>query len=132
MAPPISVPRAGDMEPTNTEIPFAVIENPPTTATCIKQATLAENKACFIEYVNDFINKPLRKYLDSANKNENQRIFVVFTIDRDGKATNFKIRAKDTAIESEILKIMEKFPQVTPGKQRGKLISTQLSVVYKS
>jgi protein TonB len=63
--------------------------------------------------------------------NESHRIFVIFTVDENGNTINVKARANDTAIEKEVLKIMKRFPQVTPGKQRGSAVSAEFALAYK-
>lgn len=130
---PAVMPNITDSDPEFIEvIPFIVMQEPPSTKKCAVLETLAAKQTCFIEFTSSFIDKPLRKYLEKNKMNENLRIMITFIIDKNGNAVDIKIRTKDPAIEKQIRSIMKKFPQVIPGKQRGRVVSTQFTTFYKS
>jgi len=120
-------------EPDSSDlmVPFVILEEPPSTKKCAALETLIDKQTCFTDFVNDYIDKRMRNRLDKLKKNESQRVIILFTIDKNGNATDVKVRAKDLAAEKEVLKIMEKFPQVMPAKHRGSVVKTTFSVIYK-
>lgn len=133
MAPPVIVlPPDYTTNPGNYAIPFAIIEEPPSTKKCAKLKNSKEKRDCFYEFMNDFIEKPLRKQLNKLENADGQRIIINFIIDTEGNAVDVRVRSKNTDLEKELLKIMEKFPQVIPGKQRGRFVGTQINWAYKS
>lgn len=49
-----------------------------------------------------------------------QRINVQFKIDRTGNVVNVRARAPHPELEKEAVKLIQRLPKMTPGKQRGK------------
>ena len=49
-----------------------------------------------------------------------QRISVQFKIDNDGYVVDVRARAPHPVLEKEAVKLIQKLPRMTPGKQRGK------------
>ncbi|MDP5101429.1 MAG: hypothetical protein NWQ09_08885 [Nonlabens sp.] len=133
MAPPIAAPRGYDTDPDSiAAIPFMVMEEPPMTKKCASLETLKERQTCFYDFANNYVTNALRKYLEKMEMNENQRIPITFIIDTNGKIKDVVVRAKDPAVAKEINRIMENFPKVLPGKQRGRVVNTQFAIFYKS
>ena len=133
MAPPIAAPRGFDTDPdTIGTVPFMAMDEPPMTKKCASLETLKERQTCFYDFANNYITKALRKYLEKMEMNENQRIPITFIIDTNGKIKDVIVRTKDPAVAKKINRIMENFPQVIPGKQRGRVVNTQFAIFYKS
>ena len=56
------------------------------------------------------------------------RIISQFTIDKDGKITDIRIRAPHLLFEKETKRVLEKLPVFIPGKQRGKIVKTKYTL----
>jgi protein TonB len=55
-----------------------------------------------------------------------QNIYVQFTIDKTGKVTKIKARAPHDKLENEAVKVINKIPQMIPGRQRDQ----NVEVIY--
>ena len=56
------------------------------------------------------------------------RVFVQFTIGKDGSITGIRTRGPDKNLEKEADRIISKLPRMTPGKQRGRPVRVPFSV----
>ena len=54
-----------------------------------------------------------------------KKIFIQFTIDKNGNITNIKIRAPHKSLEKEALRVMNLLPKMTPGMQRDKPVNVR-------
>jgi hypothetical protein len=113
-------------------LPFSIVDEPPTTKKCAKKTSRKEKQDCFSTMVNNHIDKHLRKKLKNHKEYSNQRIFIIFKINENGKIKDINTRPSNPYIKKEVEKIMNKLPKITPAKQRGKYITTQFSAVFKS
>lgn len=107
-------------EPVETTS-FIVVERVPVFPGCEGFNSNEELKACMQEKMNQFINRNFdtgigeRYGLQGVNK-----VDIQFTIDEFGKVIDLKTRAPHPALEEEALRVMEKLPQMEPGKQRDR------------
>ncbi|MBT4904911.1 MAG: energy transducer TonB, partial [Flavobacteriaceae bacterium] len=80
----------------------------------------------------DKMNKHIRKnfrYPEIAQEMGIQgRVYVNFIISKDGNITNVKMRGTDRNLEKEALRIINKLPKMTPGKQRGRPVRVPFSI----
>ncbi|MDG1571007.1 energy transducer TonB [Robiginitalea sp. M366] len=107
------------------EVPFAVIENVPVFPGC---ENASDKKACFNEMMQKHIRKNFR-YPEIAQEMGIQgRVAVMFTIQKDGSIGNIRMRGPDKNLEAEALRIIEKLPKMTPGKQRGRPVRVPFSI----
>jgi len=53
---------------------------------------------------------------------------VQFKIDKSGNVTEIKARALHTKLEKEAIRVIDKIPQLIPGKQRGQNIEVSYSL----
>lgn len=101
-------------------IPFAVIESVPVYPGCDATTSNAELKKCMANKVSTFIqqefNTDLGKEVGLVGKN---KIFVQFTIDRQGHVVQLKARAPHPSLETEAIRVISKLPQLQPGRQNG-------------
>ena len=101
-------------------IPFAVIESVPVYPGCDAKTPNAELKKCMSEKVSSFIqqafNADLGKEVGLVGKN---KIFVQFTIDRQGHVVQLKARAPHPSLETEAIRVISQLPQFQPGRQNG-------------
>lgn len=106
-------------------VPFAVIEDVPVFPGC---ENARDKKACFQEMIQRHIRKNFR-YPEIAQEMGIQgRVNIIFVIQKDGSIGNIRMRGPDKSLEAEALRIIQKLPQMTPGKQRGQPVKVPFSI----
>lgn len=105
-------------------IPFDIVEKAPVYSGCTgnDNNTLKE---CFSNSISKFVIKNF-KLKDKFNENyghETIRMFARFIVNKDGKIIDVKVRALNESFEKEVIRVIEKLPQMTPGKQKGKSVA---------
>lgn len=107
------------------DVPFAVIEDVPVFPGC---ESAQDKRACFNKKIQEHIRKNFR-YPEIAQEMGIQgRVNVMFTIQKDGTIGNIRYRGPDKNLEAEALRIIEKLPRMTPGKQRGRAVRVPFSI----
>jgi protein TonB len=111
------------------EVPFAVIENVPVFPGCEKKSGNEAKKQCMSEKISQHVNKNFNTELaGDLGLSGRQRISVIFKIDKNGNITDVKSRAPHPGLEREAARVINKLPQMQPGKQRGKSVTVQYSL----
>lgn len=109
------------------EVPFAVIEDVPLFPGCEK-VKRSQRRACFQKKMLAHVSKNFR-YPETALEMEiSGRVFVIFTIEKDGSIKKIKTRGPDRLLENEARRIVSLLPKMIPGKQRGKPVSVPFSL----
>lgn len=109
----------------SADIPFAVVEEVPIFPGC---EDVADPRACFQEKMQRHISKNFR-YPEEAQKQGIQgRVSVMFTIDEQGKITDIRKRGPDKILEDETVRIIEKLPQMQPGRSKGEAVRVPFSI----
>jgi protein TonB len=109
----------------DVDVPFAVIEDVPIFPGC---EGASDKRACFNEMMQKHIRKNF-KYPEIAQEMGVQgKVNVMFTIQKDGSIGNIRYRGPDKNLEAEALRIIEKLPKMTPGKQRGRAVRVPFSI----
>lgn len=112
-------------EEEDIDVPFAVIEDVPVFPGCERAS---DKRACFNEMIQKHIRKNFR-YPEIAQEMGIQgRVNVMFTIQKDGSIGNIRYRGPDKNLEAEALRIIQKLPKMTPGKQRGRPVRVPFSI----
>ena len=107
------------------DVPFAVIEDVPVYPGC---EGAKDKRACFNEQIQKHIRKNFR-YPEIAQEMGIQgRVNVMFTIMTDGSIGNIRYRGPDKNLEAEALRIIQKLPKMTPGRQRGRAVRVPFSI----
>lgn len=106
-------------------VPFAVIEDVPVFPGC---ENAKDKKACFQEKMQDHIRKNFRYPEIAQEMGVQGRVSVIFVIQKDGSIGNIRMRGPDKNLEAEALRIIEKLPKMTPGKQRGRAVKVPFSI----
>lgn len=112
------------------EVPFAVIDQVPSTKTCNSEFTTQKDlKKC----VSDMVTKHVATNFDINIKNaftktKTARVFVAFKIDKQGKVIEVKARGPHKALEAEAIRVINTLPQFIPGKQKGKAVVVPYSL----
>ncbi|SDD96456.1 TonB family C-terminal domain-containing protein [Pricia antarctica] len=107
------------------DVPFSVVEEVPIFPGC---EGASNTRACFQEKMQSHISKNFR-YPEEAQKQSIQgRVSIMFTIDEQGNITNIRKRGPSPLLEDETVRIIEKLPQMKPGKQRGVAVRVPFSI----
>ncbi|MCB4807572.1 M56 family metallopeptidase [Tamlana sp. 62-3] len=110
-------------------VPFSVVEHVPVFPGCESLNTNEEKRKCFSEKISNFVgenfNTDLGKELGLSGR---QRINVIFKIDTEGNIGDIRSRAPHTDLEAEAIRVINKLPKMTPGKQKGKLVKVAYSL----
>jgi len=106
-------------------VPFAVIEDVPVFPGC---EGAKDKKACFQEKMQAHIRKNFRYPEIAQEMGVQGRVNVIFVIQKDGSIGNIRMRGPDKNLEAEALRIIEKLPKMTPGKQRGRAVKVPFSI----
>ncbi len=116
------------------DVPFIIIEEVPIFPGCI--GNKESLRACFSNKVSKFVMRKFNAQLGQdlgLQKGSIQRIFVMFTIDKNGVVSNVKARAPHKRLQYEAIRVIELLPQMVPGKQRGIPVGVKYSlpIVFK-
>ena len=114
-------------EDLDLDVPFAIIEDVPLFPGC-ERVSKSQRRNCFQEKIQQHIRKNFR-YPEIAQEMGIQgRVFVQFTIGKDGSISGIRTRGPDKNLEKEADRIIAKLPRMTPGKQRGRPVRVPFSV----
>ncbi len=115
-------------------VPFDRIESAPIFPGCERLKTNKEKATCFSEKIAKIVS---RKFNTSLGQEYGltgiQRIYTQFDVDSDGMITNIQVRAPHPRLKKEAERVINMFPEMTPGKQRGKPVTVkyQLPIVFQ-
>lgn len=114
------------MEPTVEEtVYFVVVEEKPIFPGC---EGASDKYSCFQEMMQKHIRRNF-KYPESAvTMNQQGKVYVQFTIQKDGSIDDLKLRGPFQILEEEAARIISKLPKMTPGKQRGTPVKVPFSI----
>ena len=109
------------------DVPFAIIEDVPLYPGC-ERVPKSQRRSCFQEQIQKHINRNFR-YPEIAQEMGIQgRVFIQFTIGKDGSISGIRTRGPDKNLEKEAARIIGKLPKMTPGKQRGRPVRVPFSI----
>ena len=108
-------------------VPFSVIEDVPLFPGCEKVAK-SKRRDCFNEKIQKHIRKNFRYPEIAQDMGVQGRVSVMFTIQKDGSIGNIKMRGPDKNLEKEAMRIIQKLPRMTPGRQRGRAVRVPFSI----
>ena len=111
------------------DVPFAVIDEVPVYPGCEGLSSNEERKACMTEKITAFVNEnfDVEAAKPYARPGVN-RIYVQFRINKDGSVEELGVRASSPELEEEARKVVNQFPKMTPGKQKGKEVGVLYSL----
>lgn len=132
---PIGEPNIPIVEkPVDTDVPFIAVENAPIFPGCENIPSKEGKKECFEDKMTRFVNKKFNTDLahDLGLKGI-QKIYVQFTINKEGLVENIKVRAPHYRLEKEALRVVNKLPTMTPGFQRDAPVNVTylLPIIFK-
>ncbi len=108
-------------------VPFAIIEDVPVFPGC-EGLSKADQRTCFQQKIQEHVAKNFT-YPETAKELGIQgKVFVLFTIGRDGIVTGIKTRGPDALLEKEAHRIIASLPKMKPGRQRNRNVSVPYSI----
>lgn len=109
---------------SDSEVPFALIEQVPVFPGCESGITNAEKKNCMNTKLNAFIGRNFNTELASSlNLDGDVHIRSFFKINTSGKIVDIKVRAPHPELEAEAKRVISMIPNLIPGEQRGKKVT---------
>ncbi|MFI2742035.1 energy transducer TonB [Zhouia sp. PK063] len=107
-------------------IPVDFVENVPVYPGCEGLKTNQERKDC----MSDKINKVVQRNFDTSIAERYgligvQKIYVQFTINEQGVVSKIEVRAPSSSLEKEAKRVIEKLPQMKPGKQHNQNVKVK-------
>lgn len=113
--------------PIDVPIPFSILEDAPIFPGCEKVGK-SERKACFEEKMQKHIQKNIKYPEVAVETNTQGKVFVIFTIGKEGFIEDVKLQGPSKILENEAARIIDKLPQMTPGKQRLEPVKVSFSI----
>jgi len=108
-------------------IPFSQIDQVPVFPGC---EDAEDQKKCFsdkmIENISEHFDASITKTLDLQPGKK--RVYVMFTIDKEGKIVDIKARGPHKALEAEGIRVIGNLPQMQPGKENGKTVNVKYTL----
>lgn len=110
------------------DVAFAIIEEVPIFPGCT--GTKEEKKGCFSDRVTKHVIKHFNADLaqDLGLLPGKQKIYVIFSVDKNGDITNIMARAPHKSLEKEAIRVIELLPKMIPGKQRNRAVGVKYSL----
>lgn len=110
------------------DVAFAIIEEAPVFPGCA--GSKEERKMCFSEQVTKHVTKHFNAELaqELGLTPGKQKIFVIFTVDKNGDITNIMARAPHKSLEKEAIRVIDLLPKMIPGKQRNRTVGVKYSL----
>ncbi len=107
------------------DVSFTIIDKIPTFPGCEEDDKYCFNKKVQLHFVQNFdSNLPKKLGLKPGKK----RIIVLFKIDKTGKIKDIKVKAPAVELEEELIKIIEKLPQMIPGEHNGEKVNVKYTL----
>jgi beta-lactamase regulating signal transducer with metallopeptidase domain len=114
-----------DLQETDTNVPFTIIETPPTFPGCDDG-----DKKCFTKKIQQHVAKNFDSALPKKLKlpKGKQRLVMNFVIDKDGDVGNIKVKSNHEKLKEEARRVIGMLPKMKPGKQRGKKVGVKFAL----
>jgi len=108
-------------------IDFIAVEQIPIYPGCEKFTKREDLKNCMSQKISKLVGKKFNADIAAdLGLTGKQNIYVQFTIDKTGKVSKIKARAPHLKLKNEAVKVVNKIPQMIPGKQRDQ----NVEVIY--
>ncbi|MDP2087941.1 MAG: energy transducer TonB [Flavobacteriaceae bacterium] len=110
------------------DVPFAIIEEAPIFPGCT--GSREERKICLSDKVSKHVHKEFNANLaqELGLAPGKQKIYIIFTIDKNGDVANILARATHKSLEKEAIRVINLLPKMTPGKQRNRPVGVKYSL----
>lgn len=114
----------------NVPVDFISIEEVPIYPGCERVEGRSARKKCMSDKISQLVQRKFNGS-DIASRyglSGKQRISVEFQIDKEGKVSNIKTRASHPKLEDEAKRVVNKIPEMEPGKQRDKPVNVRYTL----
>ena len=124
----VKIVEVEEEEEVMEDVPFAIIEDVPVFPGC--KGSKDQLRECLQSEITKHVNKNFNSELasDLGLAPGVKRIFVMFKIDKDGSITDVQARAPHVRLQEEAVRVINKLPKMTPGKQRGRPVGVKYSL----
>jgi protein TonB len=124
----VKIVEVEEEEEVMEDVPFAIIEDVPVFPGC--KGNKDQLRECLQSEITRHVNKNFNSELasDLGLAPGVKRIFVMFKIDKDGSITDVQARAPHVRLQEEAIRVINKLPKMTPGKQRGRPVGVKYSL----
>jgi len=116
-------------EMVTEDVAFAVVDSAPVYPGC-EELSGEEQKACLTAGIQKHIarnfDSDLASELDMVDAEE--RIFVMFKIDKNGDVMDVKARAPHAKLEQEAVRVIKSLPEMEPGMHEGQAAVVSYSI----
>ena len=107
-----------------TVVPFSKVENVPEYPGCERGSTTEKTK-CMSNRISNFV---LSNYnTDFAGglglPTGQQKIDVIFKIDKNGDIKDIRTRGPHPSLEEEAIRVINKLPRMKPGRHQGETVT---------
>jgi len=106
-------------------IHITLVEIPPIFPGC---EDAADQRACFNSMIKKHITKNFRYPEAALDMRSQGRVHIMFEIQKNGSIGRVRMRGPDKILEKEAARIIDKLPQMQPGKQGGKAVRVPFSI----
>ncbi|KAB7529100.1 TonB family protein [Flagellimonas olearia] len=106
-------------------IPIAFVDEAPIFPGC---EDAVDRRACFVKNLQEHIRKHFNYPKEAQEKGIQGRVNVIFIIDTEGRIVDIRKRGPNELLENEAVRIIEKLPQMQPGKQNGEAVNVPFSI----
>ncbi|MHA6278684.1 M56 family metallopeptidase [Salinimicrobium sp. CAU 1759] len=125
----VAAPEANDSGEQIIDYPFAVVEQVPVFPGCEDLATHEEQKECFSQGINNFINTNFNTSLGKKLGLEGlTRVYVRFKVSADGEVTDVEARAPHQDLAEEAKRVLYSLPKMEPAMHDGKKVAVLYTV----
>jgi len=125
MIPPPPPPAAS----SEVSIPFTAIEQVPIYPGCDSNKDKETIKECFSNKIKEFVNANFNtKAVEDFAKEGVNRVYVRFTIAKDGSVKDVQARAPSPELQKEAERVVKSLPKMQPGMQDGKAVNVLYSL----
>ena len=87
-----------------------------------------DKRVCFQEMMLRHIKKNFRYPESAIETNQQGKVYVQFTVQKDGSISEVRLRGPHITLEREAARIISKLPVMIPGKQRGTPVKVPFSI----
>ena len=108
-------------------VPFSAIDEAPIFPGC---EDAEDPKACSIGKITEHVAKNFDIKIGNNLGLESgiKKVYVQFTIGKDGKISDLRARGPHKALEVEAKRVMNELPQMRPGKNRGQDVNVKYTL----
>ena len=115
--------------PDNKKYGLDMISEVPVFPGCGHYKTRAERVACFSEKIKQMVNRKFNSGLgEELGLQGLQRIYVNFTVNKNGEVVDIVARSKHQSLADEAKRVTSLLPDMQPGKQNGQAVNVNYSL----